>query len=230
VVTGVFAHEAVPDTVILSVTFANGAYIKGVTDNHPFFSVDHNDFVEIGKMCEGAYVKVNDGITRITKIESRFARPGEMLYNLETHNEHVYQVTTAGILVHNTCADDFVRLNRSRQLADNISANRIFRLTDDELAFVNQVRNRKPNLQIFRTNQKDNLGDFLLIDRSNPQRPIAFLVDLKGGGGGAGSQLSNWRSVARVFDDIDENLIHRFSGTADELMEILLRGRGAFPQ
>lgn len=106
VVTGVFAHEADPDTVILSVTFANGAHIKGVTDNHPFFSVDENDFVEIGQMHEGDYVKVNDGVTRITKINSRFARPGEMLYNLETHNQHVYQVTTAGILVHNTCTWD----------------------------------------------------------------------------------------------------------------------------
>ena len=41
----------------------------------------------------------------ITRMESRFARPGEMLYNLEVHNEHVYQVTNAGILVHNTCHD-----------------------------------------------------------------------------------------------------------------------------
>jgi hypothetical protein len=104
VVTGTFAHEADPETKILSVTFANGAYIKGVTDNHPFYSVDRHDFIPVGEMREGDFVKFNDGVTRITKLESRFARPGEMLYNLETHNEHVYQVTTAGILVHNTCA------------------------------------------------------------------------------------------------------------------------------
>lgn len=70
VVTGVFAHEADPDTVILSVAFANGAHVKGVTDNHPFFSVSENDFGEIGQMREGDYVKVNDGVTHITKIES----------------------------------------------------------------------------------------------------------------------------------------------------------------
>jgi hypothetical protein len=105
VVTGVFAHEADPDTKILSVTFANGAYIKGVTDNHPFYSVDRDDFVEVGQMREGETVKVEGGATRITKIDSRFARPGELLYNLETHNEHVYQVTTAGVLVHNDCLD-----------------------------------------------------------------------------------------------------------------------------
>lgn len=103
VVTGTFHHEADPDTRILSVTFANGAYIRGVTDNHPLFSVDANDFVPIGEMQEGDFVRTIDGVTRITKFQSRFAHPGEMLYNVETHNEHVYQVTTAGILVHNSC-------------------------------------------------------------------------------------------------------------------------------
>lgn len=103
IVTGVFAHEADPETKILSVTFSNGAHLKGVTGNHPFWSVDRNDFVEIGQMKEGDWVKTASGLTKITRLDSRFARPGEMLYNLETHNEHVYQVTTAGILVHNTC-------------------------------------------------------------------------------------------------------------------------------
>ena len=112
VVTGTFAHEADLGTRILSVTFANGAHIKGVTDNHPFFSVDANDFLPVGQMREGDYVEVIDGVTRITKIDSRFARPGEMLYNLEIHNQHVYQATTAGILVHNTCWNDFQRGTR----------------------------------------------------------------------------------------------------------------------
>jgi hypothetical protein len=105
VVTGVFTHEAAPDTRILSVTLSNGTHLKGVTDNHPFWSVGHNRFVEVGKMHEGDFVKIEDGVTCIARIESRFAGPGEMLYNLETHNEHVYQVTTAGILVHNSCAE-----------------------------------------------------------------------------------------------------------------------------
>jgi hypothetical protein len=104
VVTGTFHHEAAPDTGILSVTFANGAYIQGVTDNHPFYSVARHAYVPIGQMREGDVVQVNGALTRITKLDSRFAYPGEMLYNLETHNEHVYQVTTAGILVHNSCA------------------------------------------------------------------------------------------------------------------------------
>lgn len=120
IITGTFAHEADPETVILSVTFANGAYIKGVTENHPFYSVDRRDYVPIGDMHDGDFVKVNDGVTKITKIESRFARPGEMLYNLETHNEHVYQVTTAGILVHNNCITGSIRGKTPNSVARDI--------------------------------------------------------------------------------------------------------------
>lgn len=103
VITGVFAHEADPDARILNVTFSDGTYLTGVTDNHPFWSIDRNDFVEIGDMNQGDWVKTASGLTQITKIDSRFARSGEMLYNLETHNEHVFQVTLAGVLVHNNC-------------------------------------------------------------------------------------------------------------------------------
>lgn len=120
VVTGTFAHEADPDTKILSVTFANGTHIKGVTDNHPFYSVYHNAFVPVGEMREGDSVKVNGGTTRITKLTSRFAYPGEMLYNLETHNQHVYQVTTAGILVHNNCITGSIRGTTPNKVAQDI--------------------------------------------------------------------------------------------------------------
>lgn len=104
VITGIFAHEADPETRILSVAFSNGACLKGVTDNHPFWSVDRRGFVEIGEMNEGDWVKTASGLTQITNLDSRYAHSGEMLYNLETHNEHVFQVTLAGILVHNNCA------------------------------------------------------------------------------------------------------------------------------
>ena len=103
VITGIFAHEADPDTRILSVTFSDGTFLKGVTDNHPFWSVDRNDYIAIGDIKEGDWVKTASGLIQIVKLDSRFARSGEMLYNLETHNEHVFQVALAGILVHNSC-------------------------------------------------------------------------------------------------------------------------------
>jgi hypothetical protein len=55
-------------------------------------------------MKQGDWVKTETGLTQITNLDSRFARSGEMLYNLETHNEHVFQVSLAGVLVHNSCA------------------------------------------------------------------------------------------------------------------------------
>ncbi len=227
VITGIFAHEADPDTRILSVTCSDGTFLKGVTDNHPFWSVDRNNFVAIGDMKEGDWVKTASGLTQITKLDSRFARSGEMLYNLETHNEHVFQVTLAGILVHNTCELDFVRLKRARQLGNDIDANRVFKLTDHELNFVGRLRDQKPNIQIFRTNQKDNLGDFLLIDRSNPRSPLGFIVDLKSGGGSAGNQLSNAAAARELFG---LKHLETASGNIDELLELLSRGRAAFPQ
>ena len=120
VVTGTFAHEAAPNSRILSVSFTNGARIEGVTDNHPFYSVDRDDFIAIGEMREGESVKVSDGVTRITRIDSRLARAGEMLYNLETHNEHVYQVATAGVLVHNNCITGSIRGMKPNKVARDI--------------------------------------------------------------------------------------------------------------
>lgn len=105
VVTGTFHHEADPDTVILQVDFSNGTQIKGVTDNHPFWSEDRRQFVRIDELKRGDHVRLSDGIAAVAAVSSRVAFPGEMLHNLEVHNEHVYQVTTAGILVHNACAD-----------------------------------------------------------------------------------------------------------------------------
>ncbi len=106
VVTGTFHHEADPDTRILQVAFSNGVIIEGVTDNHPFWSEDRQTFVPVGELRNGENVRVNGGVAAVTSVTSRFAYPGEMLYNLEVHNEHVYQVTTAGILVHNSCLNE----------------------------------------------------------------------------------------------------------------------------
>ncbi len=45
------------------------------------------------------------GITTITSITNR--GPPEPVYNLEVHREHVYQVATSGVLVHNTYPGKF---------------------------------------------------------------------------------------------------------------------------
>ena len=95
--------------------------------------------------------------------------------------------------------------------------------------FVRQVRERKPNLQVLRTNQKAQLGDFLIVDRSNDLYPFGFVVDLKKGGGSAGNQLQNAQKVVEV-RGLNIRKVEPASGTAEELLELLSRGRSAFPQ
>lgn len=228
-VTGRFVTRGA--TNLVEATFSDGLNEPTVlngTSIHPVWSLDRLDWVPLGELAIGEQVSSNDGPLQLTARTFR-NHPADV-YNIEVDCEHVYQVGDAGILVHNTCATDFARMRSARQLANDRPSNRVFRLDANELQFVDDVLARKPNLQIYRTNQKGKLGDFLVIDRSNPRRPVAFLMDLKSGGGSAGNQLQNWKDIARVFDDIRELDVYRYSGSIDELLKILSRGREAWPQ
>lgn len=103
VVTGTFAHE-VGDTLV-TVRLSGGVEPIGVTANHPFWSEDRRAFVPVGWLRPGERVRTKAGTAEIVAVEKRAVKPGEMVYNLEVHGEHVYQVTTSGVLVHNSCAD-----------------------------------------------------------------------------------------------------------------------------
>ncbi|MEQ8790921.1 MAG: polymorphic toxin-type HINT domain-containing protein, partial [Pirellulaceae bacterium] len=85
----------------------------GVTVNHPFWSDDRQDFVRADALHIGERLHGLTGSPRITAISPR--GPPEPVYNLEVHGEHCYQVTTLGLVVHNTapagtCFDGFIRL------------------------------------------------------------------------------------------------------------------------
>ena len=74
----------------------------GVTAVHPFWSVTRDDFVPAGELVLGEEVVTIDGqIWRLTSITPR-AGP-ETVYNFEVAREHVYYVTSDGLLVHNAC-------------------------------------------------------------------------------------------------------------------------------
>ncbi len=54
-------------------------------------------------MYAGEHVQLYSGETK--RVIQKLARPGpELVYNIEVHGEHVYHVTTDGVLVHNMCA------------------------------------------------------------------------------------------------------------------------------
>ena len=107
VVTGTFQH--VSDEVI-SVFVEGEPEPIGTTSQHPFWSRDRNAFVPAGELRIGEELKTALGTsTRVTSIEIR-AGP-ETVYGLEVAGEHVYQITNAGLLVHNACGKGGGNLN-----------------------------------------------------------------------------------------------------------------------
>ena len=102
VVTGTFHHEAA-NTIDLYVDGVEKPI--GTTDNHPFWSVTKQEFVEAGKLLPGEELQLHSGQT--AKVVQLLPRPGpERVHNLEVLNEHVYRVAHEGVLVHNSCQLD----------------------------------------------------------------------------------------------------------------------------
>lgn len=81
----------------------------GVTNMHPIWSEDRQDFVIAGQLQLGEHLRQADGtLSRITKILPKRGPP-EIVYNLEVDAEHVYHVGANGLLVHNSCGDKLYR-------------------------------------------------------------------------------------------------------------------------
>ncbi|HRX81586.1 MAG TPA: polymorphic toxin-type HINT domain-containing protein, partial [Pirellulaceae bacterium] len=100
VVTGTFAHLA-QETIRLTI---NGvAEPIRCTPNHATWSVETRTFVEAQHLQPGQHVLCRDGIYEVASIE-HLAEPIEV-FNLEIFGQHVYQVTTGGMLVHNGTED-----------------------------------------------------------------------------------------------------------------------------
>ncbi|MDR0610181.1 MAG: HNH endonuclease, partial [Planctomycetaceae bacterium] len=109
VITGTFHHEAT-NTIDLYVEGLSQPI--GCTDNHPFWSVTQNEFVEVRKLLPGEELQLYNGQT--AKVIQILPRPGpERVHNLEVMNEHVYRVAQNGILVHNTYSSVLTIRNKS---------------------------------------------------------------------------------------------------------------------
>jgi len=99
-VTGTFRHAAAN---VIDVQVGGETEPFGCTDNHPFWSVDREQFVEAGQLQIGENLQSADGtIVQVTRITPRRGPPVEV-YNFEVDTEHVYHVGTSGVLVHNSC-------------------------------------------------------------------------------------------------------------------------------
>ena len=87
---------------LIQLQFENGETLTG-TASHPIWSADRQDWVPLGELQEGEHTQSRDGLLKITR---RTALPDmQPVYNIEVHGEHVYEVTRAGVLVHNNAPD-----------------------------------------------------------------------------------------------------------------------------
>jgi hypothetical protein len=100
VVTGTFAHP--PSERIIDVCLAGSEVPISCTENHHFWSEDRGQFVPAGNLQTGEQVRSADGST--STVTSISDHPGSRrVFNLEVHVEHVYLVSTIGVVVHNMC-------------------------------------------------------------------------------------------------------------------------------
>ena len=100
IVTGTMKHLAAN---VLEVEIAGELQPLGVTDTHPIWSEDRQDFVVAGQLRTGERLKQSNGtLTQVTRI-TPMRGPPVMVYNLEIDGEHVYHVGENGLLVHNAC-------------------------------------------------------------------------------------------------------------------------------
>ena len=103
VITGKFIHKA--DGNLFNLYVEGEEETTGVTGNHPYWSVDRQEFVEASELKPGEQIDTLVGFKKIAKI---IPRPrDELVYNLEVHREHVYRVDKAGTLRHSMCGTPF---------------------------------------------------------------------------------------------------------------------------
>ena len=100
VVTGTIQHVA---GNIIDLGIAALAAPIGVTDTHLMWSEDRQDFVPAGQLQIGESLRSFSGtLSHVTRINPRTGPP-QLVYNLEVDGEHVYCVSSAGVLAHNAC-------------------------------------------------------------------------------------------------------------------------------
>ncbi|MFM8474473.1 MAG: polymorphic toxin-type HINT domain-containing protein, partial [Planctomycetaceae bacterium] len=83
----------------------------GTTSNHPFWSVDRQEFVQAGSLEIGERLQTLSGDVKV--VQQKLPHPGpQPVFNLEVHNEHVYFVGEDGVLVHN--GNEIYSINQQR--------------------------------------------------------------------------------------------------------------------
>jgi hypothetical protein len=118
---------------LAKVTFEGGVTLEG-TPQHPVWSLDRNDWVGLGELEPGERVSAHDGAAVVASVHIAFAH--EPVYNIEVHGDHVYEVTSLGILVHNDVPDCIRFFEYKAKLKKGV------KLSPDELIDYNELARR----------------------------------------------------------------------------------------
>ncbi len=89
---------------LVELTLEDESTLAG-TPQHPIWSVERQDWVELGDLVAGEHLRTEVGPVEI--LTTQPLTSGESVYNLEIHRHHVYQVAELGVLVHNSNLDNY---------------------------------------------------------------------------------------------------------------------------
>jgi hypothetical protein len=112
-ITAVFRHTSMN---IVDLTLDDGTPSIGCTGNHPYWSVDRQDFVRADQLRQGETLQSADGsLCHVASVMKRHLTEPVAVYNLEIDGHHVYSVGEGGVLVHNLCGKDLQGLGARRE-------------------------------------------------------------------------------------------------------------------
>lgn len=169
-VTGTFAHRS--GQVLWVHTNAETKPI-GTTPTHPFWSVDRQDWVAAAKLKEGETLLTLFGATTVRLLS--IGDESVPVYNIEVEGDHVYRVGQSGVLVHNQSVERLTTAHRNPGQVSGLSPNEMV-LRDEILG---PGSHEQTHLWVYRVEDGDHLGDFVLIHMGYGTKARAIALELK---------------------------------------------------
>jgi RHS repeat-associated protein len=223
-VAAVWKHQ---DTVLDLVT-EDGATIT-TTEDHPYWNATDSQWQQAQHLDPGDRLLAADGgSTGVGGLRLPSAHIAAA-YNLTVTGIPTYYVLTGttSVLVHNC---EPIRI-KSEVLSNGAVRTQqapggSYRMSSAEKKFVGDLLKLKPNFQVFRTDGQRSMGDFLVIDRSNPKSPVGWVVELKTTRGGfPGEQFKNAWTLKGNYE---LTKMRQIAGTPGEVLAQLNLGRGSW--
>ncbi len=192
------------------------------TEDHPFWNVTDQAWQPAEDLDPGDKLLAADG-QEVAVIGLDTSSPTRAAaYNLTVSEIHTYYVLVgeAPVLVHNECPHP-IYIKTGQQ-----AKGPAYKLAPAEMQFVTDLYRAKPNFKVYRTHGKNSQGDFLVVDYSNPAKPVGWVVELKSASGGfPGEQFRNAASLKSQFG---LSQIRYVAGTPAEMLKTLNVGRGSW--